>query len=254
MIQKTYVDGNPEDRNAIEDFWSWLRDQPQDAWLLWARNANWDNAEPVFEEMVASPDCDLAIVSWLFWTASPAFYVGNAGSLQSNALMRTILANTAQGVYRRADLFYDRYEVIHPAHEYLAALRDTATAEAAFQLPRALCGPFDGRKANLPARYDAQTEADLQEIFRTIDGSLPRSEAAHWQDQVNGGNVAIKDHLPLPNVPTDPVSALRSLDDAAYVEAIFASADDYEAARSALYSGRRKRLTAPARRSWWPFG
>lgn len=253
MIQKTYHDGNPEDRNAIEDFWSWLRHQPQDAWLLWARNANWDNAELIFEDMAADPECDLAIISWLFWLGSPAFYVDKPDQFTPGTLIHTIVTNTERGFYRRSELFYDRFEVIHYAHEYLATVRETPPANVAFRLPRALCGPFDGRKANLPARYDAATEADLDEIFQTIDGGLPRSEADHWQQQVEGGNVAIKDQLSLPQVPFDPLTAYARLDDAAYVEAIFATASDYETARAALYRGRRARMAAPARFRWWPF-
>jgi hypothetical protein len=66
MIPRTYNGGNPEDRAYVDDFWAWLRHQPKDAWLLWARCANWDNADTIFEQMIEDPDCDLALVAWVF--------------------------------------------------------------------------------------------------------------------------------------------------------------------------------------------
>ena len=43
-IPHTYYDGNPEDRAYIRDFWTWLEQQPQQAWLYYARKANRDEA------------------------------------------------------------------------------------------------------------------------------------------------------------------------------------------------------------------
>lgn len=49
-IPYTYHDGNPEDRAYVRDFWAWLAQRPQQAWLYYARNANWDQAEDMFVE------------------------------------------------------------------------------------------------------------------------------------------------------------------------------------------------------------
>ena len=74
-IPHTYYDGNPEDRAYVRDFWAWLEQQPQQAWLYYARNANWDQAEDMFVDMVRHPRCDRALASWLFWSSDPSYFI-----------------------------------------------------------------------------------------------------------------------------------------------------------------------------------
>jgi hypothetical protein len=74
-IPHTYHDGSPEDRAHVRDFWTWLEQQPQHAWLYYARNANWDQAENMFVDMVRHPVCDRALASWLFWSSDPSYFV-----------------------------------------------------------------------------------------------------------------------------------------------------------------------------------
>jgi hypothetical protein len=238
MISKTFYDDNPEDRRYVHDYWSWLQTQPQDAWLLWARCANWDNADAIFASMVERFDCDLALVSWIFWGCQPDYYVRNPGHYGRDSLIGKIVGNVERGAYRSSALFYDRYEVAIYAHEYRKALGEVPAGTAPFRLPRELCGPFDGRRASIPAAYDAQTERDLEEIFDSMDGGLPRSEDEHWRTQVAGGNLWLKDRLKLPTVRPDAIAAYRHLDDPSYVEAIFGSSSSYAAARS-------------PRKRWW---
>ncbi|HUP89485.1 MAG TPA: DUF4274 domain-containing protein [Longimicrobiales bacterium] len=245
MIPRTYYDGNPEDRRYVHDYWSWLKDQPQDAWLLWARHANWDNADTIFAFMVDDPDCDLALVSWLFWFCGPAEHVRNPDFYRPGQLIRKIVENVERGLYRSSQLFYDRYEVAMAAHQYVKALRQTSGC-APFRLPRILCNCFDGRRACIPARYDDQTEQDLEELFHYLNGSLPRSEAEHWKQLVNAGNLSFKDDLTLPRVPEDPIDAYRDLDDAKYVEAIFGKEIEITALR-------QPRSSAGPWKRWWPF-
>ncbi len=245
MIPKTYYDNDdfgPGERRYLEDFWSWLEGQPQDTWLLWARNANWDNADTVFEAMIARPDCDLALVSWIFWGCNPGYHVENPSSYAPQSLIAKIVSNCETGLYQSSHLFLDRYEVVIAAHEYLKAIRRTRGTEPPFRLPRQLCGPFDGRRATISPRYDDQTEADLAEIFALIDGHLPRSEKEHWKAQLDGGNLWIVDRLKLPAVPRLPQQAFQDLDDAGYVEAIFGEARAYESARPSY------------KKKWWPSG
>jgi hypothetical protein len=235
MIPKTYYDDNPEARAHTRDFWSWLKLQPQDAWLLYARVANWDNADWIF-----GPSCDRAVISWIFWGSDPGFLVGNPDQYRPDSLIAKIVTNVARGYYKRAELYYNRFEVVHHAQSYVRAL---ATAGAApFRLPRELCGPFDGRRARLPSRYDEETERDLFEIFTAIDGALPRSEEDHWKRQEQGGNLWIKELFALPAVPAEPLESLRHLDDARYVEAIFGRRRAYLRARE-KYVGRPRGKT-----------
>ena len=225
MIQKPFSDDNPEDRA----FWSWLKLQPKDAWLLYARQANWDNADWIFEEMADDPSCDRAVVSWIFWGCDPGFFVRTPGEYRPDRLIAKIVTNAGRGYYKSAELYCDRFELVHPVQGYLGAL-EAAGGAAPFRLPRELCGPFDGRPARLPSAYDAQTERDLAEIFAAIDGGLPRSEGEHWQQQEKGGNLWIKEVFALPAVPAAPLTSLRHLDDAGYVQAIFGRHADYVAA------------------------
>ena len=247
MIAKTFYDGNPEDRRYVEDYWSWLQYQPQDAWLLWARTANWDNAETIFERMLDNRACDLGLVSWLFWHCDPASCLENPKYYHPNSLIRKIVENVNRSSYESSELFYDRYEVAMSAHQYLKMLRKVSAGQMPFELPRVLCGPFGGRHATIPARYDNETERDLAELFRHLDGGLPRTEAEHSQNQTKGGNDWLKGHMRLPSVPPDPISTYRHLDDAAYIEAIFGRNSDYDAALAKYHSGVKPR------RSWWPF-
>jgi hypothetical protein len=94
-----------------------------------------------------------------------------------------------------------------------------------------LCGPFEGRQAQLPSAYDDETERDLAEIFSMLDGELPRSERKHWERQERGGNLWIKGVFALPAVSAALSASLRHLDDVGYVEAIFGRHADYLAAR-----------------------
>lgn len=231
MIPKTYYYDDPECRNYIPDLWSWLKEQPQDAWLLWARQANWDNADTIFDLMLDRPDCDLALVSWIFWGCNPDFYVRKAGFFSEGTLIYKIIRNCESDFYRSSSLFCDRYSVAISAHEYLNALRQTGEKNAPFKLPRALCGPFNGRYASLPERYDTQTEQDLEEIFEHIDGALPRSENEYWSAEERGGNLWIKKLLTLPSISGNPIVTYRDLDDAAFIEMIFGKQVEYAAAR-----------------------
>ena len=232
MIAKTYQNDNPEDRRYEFDFWSWLKEQPQDAWLLWARQANWDNADTIFDLMVDRSDCDLALVSWIFWGCDPGFYVSQSQAFRESSLIAKIVRNCESGLYRSSSLYCNRYDVAINAHEYLKALREVGEGRAPFRLPRTLCGPFTGRRASIPERYDPQTEQDLEEIFRNMDGGLPRSEDAYWSSEERGGNLWIKDILTLPSVSGYPVTLYRDLDDAAFIEAIFGNQAQYAAARA----------------------
>lgn len=245
MIPRTFHDGNPEDRAYVQDYWAWLQHQSQDAWLLWARCANWDNADTIFEAMVDRPECDLAVVGWIFWGTQPGYYVSNPGSYRPDTLIGRIVAHVEEGYYHSQELHLSRYECAIQAHEYCHALA-TSGGVAPFRLPRALCGPFEGRRASIPRRFSTDVEAELQVIFSALDGGLPRSEDEYWRDQRNGGNLWIADHLKLPRLTADPIRAGHGLDDLAYVEMIFGPGRDYTAARAAA-SGVRPKTR------WWPF-
>jgi hypothetical protein len=223
-IQRTYWDDNPEDRNFADDFWSWLKDQPQDAWLLWARTANWDNAEGIFRNMVDDPCCDRALAAWIFWHASNGERIDPADA----GLVGTILRNLARGHYARSELYLDRYELVHPVQSRLKQLAAGGTTGT---VPHALYGPFEGRKAKLPDAYDAATEADLAELFDYLNGELPRSEADHWDKQKRGGNLWIADVFALPSLSGLTPATLARLDETRLAEQLYGLQREYEFAR-----------------------
>ena len=161
------------------------------------------------------------------------------------SLIGAMIDRVDRGFYRSSQLYLSRHECAIAAHEYRRALVDAGGASP-FRLPRALCGPFEGRRAMLPTRYTPEIEHELEEIFAMLNGGLPRSEDAYWDGQRHCGNLWIVDYLTLPKVSPGSEHRLRALDDAAYIEAIFGPGRAYDAARRAAETGKR-----PSR--WWPF-
>jgi|GEM_PF-4862150 len=236
MVQLSPYSGDPDDRYNARDLWAWLKEQPQDAWLLWMRTANWDNADQIFDWMLDDPNCDLAIVSWLFWMGGADDEVINPGNTNAS-LTSKILRNLEKGYYANAGLYYNRVDVIVFAHEYIKNLKEIQEKgiDPPFALPRQLCGPFNGRRARIPDAYDPETEEGLRQILDHMDARLPRSEDAHWRDQTASGNLEIIKYLTLPKVPDDPLTAFAHLDDLAYMEAIFGRHKKYLRARKMLH-------------------
>lgn len=173
-IPVTYYDGNPEDRRYTRDFWAWLQHQPREAWLNYARVANWDQAEDTFVEMVRHPDCDRALASWLFWSAEPLYWIERGERPGRDHMLGAILGRCEAGGFADSRLRYPRAEVAYSALWVADAIAKRADG-APFRIPRALCASFDGANPDLPA-YDPDTEGDLAEMFAYLDGSLPRSD------------------------------------------------------------------------------
>ena len=90
-IQRTYYDGNREDRAYVRGFWTWLAQQPQQAWLYYAGRANWDQAEDMFVDMVQHPRCDRALASWLFWSSCPSYFIKHGKRTRSEKLLGATL-------------------------------------------------------------------------------------------------------------------------------------------------------------------
>lgn len=228
-IPRSFYDDNPEDRRYADDMWAWLQLQAMDAWLLFVRTANLDASSGIVDAMLDDARCDRAIVAWAFWDQA-GYFADKPEELARDSRVATILRNIERGFYRSSELELDRYELVHGAQDYLSAL-EKCGGKASFRLPRELCGPFEGRMARIPASYDAETEAGLAELFRMLDGYLPRSEAEYRDAQERGGNFWIRTVFALPKPPKNPLVTLSQLDDAQYVEAIFGSATAYRQVR-----------------------
>ena len=178
-IPHTYYDGNPEDRAYIRDFWTWLQEQPQQSWLYYARNANWDQAGDMFVDMVRHPRCDRALASWLFWSSDPAHFIAQGKRPSRETLLGAILDRSEAGGFTNVALHYHRAEVALNALRVAEALT-RLDGPPPFRIPRELCASFEGRNPDLPP-FDATTERDLEEMFQYLDGRLPRTDQESWE-------------------------------------------------------------------------
>ena len=211
-IPRTYYDGNPEDRAYVRDFWAWLEQQPQQAWLYYARNANWDEAEDMFVDMVRHPRCDRALASWLFWSSNPSYFIEQGKRPPSEKVVGAILDRSEKGRFDNANLYYGRVEVALQALRAAEALT-TLNGPAPFRIPRELCASFEGRNPDLPP-FDETTERDLAEMFGYLDGKLPRTDRESWERNKQGGNWWYEQALQLPSTPkvTAHMSDIEAID------------------------------------------
>ena len=214
-IPRTYYDDNPEDRAYVRDFWSWLAQQPQQAWLYYARNANWDQAEDMFVDMVRHPQCDRALASWLFWSSDPAYFIEQGKRPHSDTAIGTILDKCDKGGFVKGGLHYRRVEVALQALRSAQALT-RRTAPPPFRIPRELCASFEGHNPDLPP-FDQTTEDDLDEIFQHLDGTLPRTDRKSWEWNISGGNWWYERALTLPSMPKVTVH----MSDVEAIDAVF---------------------------------
>jgi hypothetical protein len=234
-IPRTYYDGNPEDRAYIPDFWTWLQQQPQTAWLYYARKANWDEAGEMFVDMVRHPHCERALASWLFWSSDPSYFIEQGKRPPAGTLVGAILERSEKGGFSNTGLFYHRVEVALQALRAAEALT-RLDGPPSFRIPRELCASFEGRNPDLPP-FDATTERDLEEMFEYLDGTLPRTDQDSWEWNKRGGNWWYEQALQLP--PTPEVTARMS--DVEAIDAVFGEH------RSTLARIERARMNLNAR-------
>ena len=211
-IPHTYYDGNPEDRAYLRDFWSWLEQQPQQAWLYYARKANWDEAEDMFVDMVRHPRCERALASWLFWSSNPSYFIEQRKRPPSEKVVGAILDRSEKGGFNNAGLRYGRIEVALQALR-VAEVLTTLDGPPPFRIPRELCASFEGRNPDLPP-FDESTERDLEEMFQYLDGTLPRTDRESWEWNQRGGNWWYEQALQLPSTPevTADMSDVEAID------------------------------------------
>ena len=189
-----------------------VEQQPQQAWLYYARNANWDQAEDMFVDMVRHPRCDRALASWLFWSSNPSSFLEHGKRPPAETLVGAILDRSEKGGFHNAGLCYHRVEV---------ALQALRAAEAVtrlngpppFRIPRELCASFEGRNPDLPP-FDETSERDLEEMFQYLDGTLPRTDEESWERNKRGGNWWYEPALELPSTPqvTARMSDVEAID------------------------------------------
>lgn len=161
-------DFGPGERAYLPELRSWLMEQPQDAWLHFALNANRDSMEEILQQFVETPDCDLAIAALIFWTSDPAYWLTQPRDRFERALAHRILANLDNGYYARADLALDETKILPWAQAYSSALKQLRGTTPPFTVPERLFGPFEGRTPRLVPTPDASTVAHLKEIHGAL--------------------------------------------------------------------------------------
>ena len=216
-IPKTYDDRNPESRNWISDVWSWLQTQPPSAWLYFVRNANFDDMDWLFPEMVRHPDCDRVLASWLFWMNEPgAWLEGDESPIgpMFGDLMTAILERAEAGGWAKSGLHYPRVEVAYEAFRAAKALA-TRDGPPAFRIPRELCASFEG--TNPPLVLGDQAEADWKELAEKENVSIALSDEETFRRMREGGSWWFEPALKLP-----PDSVVTSgMTDLEAIEAVF---------------------------------
>jgi hypothetical protein len=188
-IRHSLHDNNELDRNFEGDLWLWLKDQPQDVWLLLVRVLNWDQADKLFVRMLKHPHCDLSVVYFLFWSSDPSYYVRDPEQFHSNDVLRLTIKNLDRGFYTSSQLFCDPVNVIGAVHSYIKELKSGGSGSVPFSVPQALIGPINGRKARVPTHWSKDQWQKINGLLVNYDCVLPRSEEDYWQNQVLGGNV-----------------------------------------------------------------
>lgn len=218
-----------EERCYNDDWWTWVKNQPQDAVLLWLRSSSWDNVqESTFEELVNSPTTDLAIVAVVYW--------GDVGKLaEPGYLAQKIIQNLDRGFYKTSEFWLDRNQFMGDCMIFAREMRQADLENLPYKFPRQLLGPFRGRKAEVPFDYGVQVEAQIKEVENHIDYGLPRSEDEYLQSQnklsfrkETHAEAAARLAVLQQTLPADPVKEFSHLSDFEYLQRFFCSIDAYE--------------------------
>jgi len=219
-IPHTYDDGvvDPDARRILDDFWAWLRTQPQNAWLCFVRGMNWDSADLIAADMIRHPDCSRALASRLFFQSNPAFWLeeGIRPNENNAPVLHAVLDRVGKEKFKDDGLHYDRSEVVFEARRLIKYLM-RSSGPRPFDVPLELLDNFDG--ANLPlGPFSPELEADLAEIDEQSEliGIFWRSDEDYFEFLENGGNRWYVDALRPPEKPKigvgdDPLARLEAL-------------------------------------------
>lgn len=243
-IEKQYheaEDGFPPERAYLEELKSWLLQQPQDAWLIFVKHMNWDSMDRIADELIGIPDCDIAIVSWIFWLNEPGYHIRHPKDHWQGARNYRILENVKKGHYKTSELAFDRSEIMAHVQGYAEERRKLDEGDRPFDVPLALFGPFHGRRAALADPPDAATQAHLDEIFEALGASpIDFSEPDPAPSPENVHDVA--NHMELPELPPDAATRFQHLDELDYIDRVFGPRAAYQAGlkklRDTLYPAK----------------
>ena len=248
IYEGPYADGSRV-RDYQAEIEAWLPSQPQGTRLMFLKNMIWDGMQRLVQRLIEDPDCDIAIVAYIFWACHPGFTVANENAnefkghqelredglpLEDGPLLQRIATNIDRGFYSRSELSLNRFEVLHSVHHYAHAVRERRLAlrPAWMALPRPLLGPFIGREPAVAPGNEA-TERHLDEIAQRLGfPGLIRTQAAYRN--AREGNHRIRHYFTLPPLTASPQRDLGALDELAHIEAVYGNTAAYMDARELL--------------------
>ena len=76
VIRYSYMDGSTE-RGYSAEIEAWLPSQPQGTRVMYLKHMIWDGMESMVQRLVEDPDCDIAVVAYIFWACQPGFTVAH---------------------------------------------------------------------------------------------------------------------------------------------------------------------------------
>jgi hypothetical protein len=161
------------DRDHQKAMIDWLKDKSPDVWFDVSKDLNWDNSERVLDWIVSQPSCDRANAAFIFWNASPDYYMENYARREGleatgRRLIEKILRNWKTGFYQRAELRGDE--------DHRKRYRDTIARlpgrHDPFSIPADLLGPFKGREPKVPREHDKRYNKELRRLFWNLGTSL----------------------------------------------------------------------------------
>jgi hypothetical protein len=254
ILYETNPDGTQGERDCGSELKAWLPGQPQDAWFMVVKNMNWDSMDSLTDFMIDDPNCDIAIIAYIFWACDPGWHVVNENSWGGEKRIVRIAANVDKGFYRRSEFALNRFEVLDEVHGYATAVRTCRSTRQPprIRLPRVLLGPFAGRQpAMVPG--NAATERHLDDNIDGLGSSFLYRTQAAWRDAYQG-NYAIRHYFTLPPLASSSTGQLQALDELAHIEALYGTTAAYRDACKRLndhpYLGRHAPPSLLGRLRW----
>ncbi|MEO1143539.1 MAG: DUF4274 domain-containing protein, partial [Pseudomonadota bacterium] len=220
-----------EDIEKFNLMTGWLKQQPQDSWLIFASSCNFDFADNVLKWMVDQPECDRSVAARILWWLSPSYYHVSGNLKFGGEFVVKIIENYHAGFYRKNELFLDPYELLPEIQCYASDLSKLSEDKLMFTIPDELFGPFNGRDAVIPSTVDVQGNEELRKMFNLFDTVMYQTANETSENRFQSEQ-KFKEVYQLPNFSDEPREV-------GYIERLYGSLEDYNAAREVMYGPRR---------------
>lgn len=133
---------------ALQITVDWLVEQPQEMWMAFVENTNYDFAVDALRWMIRSGKCDRAVALAMYWNLAAGYYVqfANRSEVPSHAqltynIVKKIERMFLAGEFAESDLGFDP----------TGRLNDYSDVPVVTPIPVELKRPIPGRKVDVPA-------------------------------------------------------------------------------------------------------